>query len=501
MKTEFSDASRSVLVLGSSSHNAPNVVSIEWGEQVPHFPTYNSVILNLTPFQDEASLDKIEWAHLPSAAWFAKLLIDGAEILAIIDPCQWEQTQDSQSGRKGRRPVYEFGTDPIALFHAARSPMWWFPGHIEFTRQKSKPAKVFINAFEAYFDRVRETTFIVDPVAIDGRSYSTQYGKTEVEIWSDLLTHSGRLEEREPQLPEGWSSLPTHQGEHLKIHWEVTAIAANEQGQYIAIGAAFSTSRIPRLLSGDFKHLMFPESGTCYLLPPPTEIPVSDGIDILLASVLDISIRSPKPNWASMYSMPGQDKLQRELEDRQRTLSVAQEDRVQIQATLDAFTRPLELLYGTEAALEHLVRSIFEELGAEAKEPDSSRKGKEDGSIRLGQDVGVLEIKSHVRKGFSLREMRQLGQWVEDYYESTGLEAKGVFVGNHQAVIEPGKRSKPFPDNALKYAINRGFCLLTTVDLFEAVCAVRSGKIDASAVLKSVFRTVGEWTLADVPSK
>ena len=59
-----------------------------------------------------------------------------------------------------------------------------------------------------------------------------------------------------------------------------------------------------------------------------------------------------------------------------------------------------------------------------------------------------------------------------DYYDANvdkqpGL--KGIFVVNHYSRIEPKRKEKPYTDGAIELAQRKGFCLITTTDLYFAI--------------------------------
>jgi len=100
-----------------------------------------------------------------------------------------------------------------------------------------------------------------------------------------------------------------------------------------------------------------------------------------------------------------------------------------------------------------------------------------------------VEIKGKT-KGFSLRDLRQLGHYLEDAMLD-GKEVKGIFVGNHFRSLNPSKRGDPFPLNVLEYAARRSISLVTSDSLYGAICGIRNGRIERSDIAESLFEGEG----------
>ena len=85
-------------------------------------------------------------------------------------------------------------------------------------------------------------------------------------------------------------------------------------------------------------------------------------------------------------------------------------------------------------------------------------------SIEGGGIVEVKGLKTHA----DCDDMRAL----LDYYDAKVDQQprlKGIFVVNHYRRVEPEKKEKPYTDGAMELAQRKGFCLLTTTDLYFAM--------------------------------
>lgn len=229
-----------------------------------------------------------------------------------------------------------------------------------------------------------------------------------------------------------------------------------------------------------------------YFLPPPTEISSKAAVDLILEDFFGVKTsESEEPDWVRHIRVPGES----EIEDRiHKGLARIQKEQTRIekerrkQRQVRKFTR---LLYTEDDELEGIVRETLSVLGAKVTEP--KEKGKEDGWIETKLGKVVLEIKK-AAKSASKDDVRQLDEWVGNCLKE-GEECKGMLIINHYGDKPLKERKKPFPDNVRKYAKDarrEPFCLLTTVELFNAFCAFKEGKISADQILKKMFEADGE---------
>jgi len=153
---------------------------------------------------------------------------------------------------------------------------------------------------------------------------------------------------------------------------------------------------------------------------------------------------SRKPDWVNKY----QYKEKRKILAKLKTINVLE-----------------KLLYGNDRDLCKAVAEAFRILGFEVR---ISGKGTEpDIYIHDGRFTGIIEVKG-LKTHADRDDMREL----LDYYDinvDKQPELKGIFVVNHYRRMEPDKKEKPYTDGAMELAQRKGFCLLTTTDLYFAI--------------------------------
>ena len=157
-----------------------------------------------------------------------------------------------------------------------------------------------------------------------------------------------------------------------------------------------------------------------------------------------------------------------------------------------------KLLYeqGVEG-LEPVVRDTLRELGAIVCDPPP-KENREDGRLKAptGQ-IGMLEIKGRT-KSLSLGDVRQLEQWVRDASSQENLVSKGILIANMYCGQPPKLRDNPFPSNCIDSAKIANLCLMTTTQLFRALCSYQREELDVAEFWNTVFNTDGKCPLPEL---
>jgi len=124
-----------------------------------------------------------------------------------------------------------------------------------------------------------------------------------------------------------------------------------------------------------------------------------------------------------------------------------------------------KLLYGNDRELRNAVIEAFRFLGFDARPTPLGTQ--QDIDLTYGSFTAIVEVKG-LKSHADLDDMRAL----LDYYDANIAKRpnlKGIFVVNHYREVEPGKKEKPYTESALDLARRKGFCLLTSDDLYFAI--------------------------------
>ena len=238
------------------------------------------------------------------------------------------------------------------------------------------------------------------------------------------------------------------------------------------------------------------------ILPPPTSVELEEAVRALLSSSygIDIGVNDvPEPDWLERYALPAEAALFGRIQELTEEIEPLEAQRV---ATLSEKARErewLRMLFLRGATRETLVRRFLAEcLGCEVSEPETP--GQDDGTMTTptGRQV-VLEIKG-TGNAISLQHARQLGNWSNNKRYASGEEElsepwDGLLIGNPRLESAPDERQDPIGGNALKYLMERGYHMVTTSTLLNALAAIQRNTLDSDEFWNLVFETPGLYEL------
>ena len=115
----------------------------------------------------------------------------------------------------------------------------------------------------------------------------------------------------------------------------------------------------------------------------------------------------------------------------------------------------------------------------------------EDLLIKTSYGEAIVESKGVDRKSTSLRDLRQLDQYITDSEFDHGIPRKGILVGNPYRLDEPRNRDEAFPSNVKEFAEKREICLVTSYDLFKAFRQFLKDELSAGDIVRRMFDASG----------
>lgn len=236
-----------------------------------------------------------------------------------------------------------------------------------------------------------------------------------------------------------------------------------------------------------------------FCLPAPTEISPQEAINLILKHRYGLLLEVEAPDWTADHKLPNQIPVEAEIseyvgeiERLNTALRIAKE-------RLHHESRFVKLLYEPEAALEPIVYDALTYLKAQVQVPQIP--GREDGRLidPCGRK-GLLEIKSKTQS-VGMRDIRQLDHWLREAIAEEEWDGKGIMVANIQYHLPPAARGKYYPDDCIRVAKQFGLALLTTTQLFQAICSYQEGHLDVQEFWDIVFNSNGLCDLPDLEFK
>jgi len=210
--------------------------------------------------------------------------------------------------------------------------------------------------------------------------------------------------------------------------------------------------------------------------------------DILLQGAINSkskNIEKPPPIWLKNYPIPEEEKLQKSLDVVNEKLTKTQKERDTLQIEYETKTNLKKLLYEQSDALEEAVKSAFEELGI-----PMTRKGSKDWIANIEKQEVIIEVTGQIGT-IDVTKLSQLIRYRLEEEEESKQPRKAILVANHFADTNPEERGDVFTDETEKRANSLSTGLLSTQELFDAVCKFREKKISSTEIKKKLIDCTG----------
>lgn len=440
---------RRILVLGTL-HRAKNVTAYTWDDlpQSLNVSDYDVVILNLVPLAREIFSTETK-NQLPSWQQFARLLFSPeSEIIAIGVPGAYIRGPDADDPVIARR--LPLGGSSLGTV------TWWLPVRPHTVQEEGTEIRNVDPSFTYYFQHVRNWKFFA-----------------RNEIYHDQYPN-----------PRDFIAIADQGANDLLISFKPIAETRTQHAIAFELQLqAIRQTRPPR----EYEPFVTPTteplktSGKVIWLPPTTAISDSQAVDLILQERYGVQLNRDVPDWIENYKLPKQEQIEAQIAQREqeihRLIQSLTEEITLVRDQLQSVTRFQQILYEQgENDLEPPVRDALRELGAHVEEP--KRRGREDGRLTdLYSRKGMLEIKGH-KGALRVEDVRQLPDWCRDAEANESWSSKGIIIANLYCTLSPQERaqkrqSEIFPPNCVQVAKNFNICLMTTTQLFRALCEHR----------------------------
>jgi hypothetical protein len=193
----------------------------------------------------------------------------------------------------------------------------------------------------------------------------------------------------------------------------------------------------------------------------------------------------PPPEWLKNIETPGEQAISKVVVELNQRLEALENERNKNAQKLQEMTEIKKLLYEGDEVLEDAVKKAFEEIGF-----NLSKKDDMDWVSASAEKGAILEV-TGCENTIDIDKLRQLLNYLLNDYMETHNEKKAILVVNHFINVPVEGRGDPFTEKVIKEADTHSMCLLTTAELFKAICAVREGKLVAEDVKKRIMENTG----------
>jgi hypothetical protein len=440
-----------ILVLGSAV-SRPGIAAHLWNDLPPdiNVADYDVIILNLVSFLTQQKEFGIRPERLPTWQQLARLLFNAtSEIICIGIP----------------------GEDTNSLYQAVT---WWLPVTPHFVLNSGETIRDVKSEFAFYFEHVRRWYFYATP---------------QFKAHFLGLAHYLRLVHPKANNLQAGMGVLARNGLDQPIAFKLMFRA----------GSVEQTRSLPTKTRGKSSSGTAPliNSGSAIWLPPPTEISVDEAINLILRERYSLVTEQKPPAWASAYSLPEQEVIQRQITTYQQEIERLNQALALAEQQLLAASGVSRLLYEqSHDALARVVCAVLRELGAQSHDPQPPHQDV----IRF-RDPGNREAVVLVRSRFGplpLGDLRQLDQWVRDLLVHQEWRGKGILIANTEASKAPNQRGEAFPPSAIRAAQHLGYCLVTTTQLFQAIATHQHHQLDRTQFWNMLFDANGICPLPEL---
>lgn len=456
--------SKRILILGSAPHTQL-VTAYTWDNlpQDLNVADYEVVILNLVALltdEPKQDLNASEWdidgllesnklssevQSLPSWRHFAHLLFSSDSEIIVIGRPQSPERKRYQSFYK----VYAHIN-------------WWLPSNLKFTYDSGELISGVDPEFKYYFQQVCRWFFHINP-------------------------------EPEDDIPDIEEFLSLVNPKANKLKRQIRILAQTRYNCPIAFELRF---KAVNCTASQVQVLQV--SCPVFWLPEPTKISDYQAVNLILQERYGVQLEQSPPDWIEAYKLPNQIPIEKEICDYEQEIQRLKKESITVQERLQNTLRFRKLLYeqGIDG-LEPVVRDALRELGATVEDPQP-KANREDGRLTAptGQRA-MLEIKGRT-KSLNLGDVRQLDHWVRDALIHERLKSKGILIANMYCGHPPEIRENPFPKNCVESAETVNLCLMTTTQLFRALCSHQRRELDLEEFWSAIFNTDGVCPLPEL---
>lgn len=244
------------------------------------------------------------------------------------------------------------------------------------------------------------------------------------------------------------------------------------------------------------------QTGPIFFLPPPTKINSSEAVQVLVNSLIDISLKEQEPEWVSKLQMPKTDQLKKQISKENEKVEEITKRIQNLKREKAELEKHKKLLWTFDKPLEQAVKDAFSLLGFHEIREGRSRELEDlviDFKTSNHYVHGVLEVKGREKKT-SLNDMNQCSKWVNQYWVQEEKRVKGIFVTNQfrrKETLSSKKRIK-FEPNEIQFAQEFKICVLPTRELFKAVIHIlNGGKLSRNEFEEKILNANPICTLVD----
>lgn len=227
------------------------------------------------------------------------------------------------------------------------------------------------------------------------------------------------------------------------------------------------------------------DEGKVFIIPRP-EIDTKDSkayaefirviIDLCKEEIKELAAREKgEPDWVEKYVIVEELELRDEIQ--------------KLQSEYQTLLKAHRLFFEMGEALTETVSFVLSAIGFNTQNKENL--GTHDIEICEDDLDIIIEVTSCEDNWINIKKTRQLLDWCRRFERERNNKPKGILIVNHYCEYPPPERDVPFTRDALKQGEDEGFCLMTTVQLYQIFCKFLKEEIDKDKIKRLLLDTKG----------
>jgi len=232
-------------------------------------------------------------------------------------------------------------------------------------------------------------------------------------------------------------------------------------------------------------------------LGPIVLLPLLKGIDSRLAInlLLEDIFKRPQatitPVWTDSIKMPFLENIEKQINKELQKIAKSRDKISELKKQKAELNYYKKLIYADGTELEDVFSKCLCKLGAKV---NPAKYANEEYCLLYNKVEYPVEAKGN-SKSVSLKNLRQLIDYLLIYDDNTRKRNKGILFGNAWKKLPLNQRNthqKPiFPKNVIERAEANNVALVSSVDFFEAFCKFLNNRSLGKKILDCIVHSVG----------
>ncbi len=203
--------------------------------------------------------------------------------------------------------------------------------------------------------------------------------------------------------------------------------------------------------------------------------------------ILTNNIKSDPPEWANDYTLPGQEKLQGDIDSLQEEITKLENKQSKLVTELNNLIDFRGLLFEKGMPLQDVVIRSLNLIGFKAENYQEDDM-EHDIVLKAPEGRAVAEVEGKDNSAINIDKLDQLSRVIDEDFHNNEEYAQGLLIGNAYRLLPLSKRQQAFTNKVRKASKRKNFNLISTQQLFFAVEKILQDP--QNDLLKAAYRKI-----------